>query len=380
MKIIIVTETFYPSINGTVTRLVEAIRYLKKAGHDVTVITAAGRSGIFEGADIVSLGRYDIPLWRAVRWKRVSLPLRRLICELEPDVVHIVNASLFGACGALMVKQLGIPLVMSHHFDIDKWLKKHRLGLKALGRFYWQVIRRLHNLANINLATSVKWRDVLRSHGIERVACLKVGVSTSHFHPRHADEAMRRQLTGGHEEGLLFLFVGKVEKEKQIDRLESLLQRAPDIHLAVIGDGPYLRHLRKLLPSDQVIFTGQLSGETLAQAYASADALVYPSDKADLALVILEGMASGLPVLAQDTPTMRLQIKDGETGYLVSFTNTDDLMEKINGLRDAGRLKTMSVAARHYAEGYSWTVSSQQLLDYYHLAIAHRRKEAFTGS
>lgn len=64
-------------------------------------------------------------------------------------------------------------------------------------------------------------------------------------------------------------------------------------------------------------------------------------------------------------------------GYLVSFTSTDDLMDKINELRNPERLNAMSVAARHYSEQYSWTVSSQQLLDYYHLAVAHRRKQAF---
>lgn len=377
MKIIIVTEIFYPSINGVVTRIVEAIRYLKQAGHDVTVLTSTGQTRVFEGAEVIALGRHRFPMLGQLRWLSVASALRRLIYEQEPDVIHIVNASLFGACGALTARQLGIPLVMSHHFDAAAWFRTHRFCGSGCRQLYWKLAKRCHNCADINLAISLAQRERLRAKGFDRVACIKPGVSTTTFHPRHADAEMRQRLSGGHPDNLLLLFVGKLDKDKEIDRLKALLQRAPDLHLALVGNGPMRKKLRRHFPADQVVFTGRLTGDALAAAYASCDVLVYPAEKNDLALVVLEGMASGLPVLAQDTPAMRLQLEDGKTGYLVSFTSTDDLMDKINELRNPERLNAMSVAARHYSEQYSWTVSSQQLLDYYHLAIAHRRKQAF---
>ena len=357
MKIIIVTEIFYPSINGVATRIVEAIRYLKQAGHDVTVLTSTGQTRVFEGAEVIALGRHRFPLLGQLRWLSVASVLRRLIYEQEPDVIHIVNASLFGVCGALTAQQLGIPLVMSHHFDAAAWFRTHRFCGPGCRQLYWKLAKRCHNCADVNLAISLAQRERLRAKGFDRVACIKPGVSTTTFHPRHADAEMRQRLSGGHPDNLLLLFVGKLDKDKDIDRLEALLQRAPDLHLAIVGNGPMRKKLRRHFPADQV--------------------LVYPAEKNDLALVVLEGMASGLPVLAQDTPAMRLQLEDGRTGYLVSFTSTDDLMDKINELRNPERLNAMSVAARHYSEQYSWTVSSQQLLDYYHLAVAHRRKQAF---
>ncbi len=117
--------------------------------------------------------------------------------------------------------------------------------------------------------------------------------------PRHAGRAMRERLTGGHPERQIVLYTGRLASEKGIPRLYHLARGAR--HLALVGDGPARRELEEAAAGRPITFTGRLEGEVLAQAYASADVFCFPSVTDTLGLVMLEAMASGLPVVAART-------------------------------------------------------------------------------
>ena len=139
--------------------------------------------------------------------------------------------------------------------------------------------------------------------------------------------------------------------------------------LAIVGDGPYRRELEDLFAGTATMFPGFMEGEELASAFASADAFVFPSVTETLGLVILEGMASGLPVVAaRSGPTME-QVTDGVNGLLFDHDDPASLDAALDRLGDEQLRGTIRAAAREEAESFSWERASDDLLRYYEMAI-----------
>ncbi len=140
--------------------------------------------------------------------------------------------------------------------------------------------------------------DQLQRHGIPRLGLWPGGVDTDRFQRNHYSAEMRARLSDGHPEDPLFLYVGRLSPEKEIERLKPILLANPKARLALVGDGPHRADLAQHFAGLPVHMAGFLHGEVLAQAYASSDIFIMPSRSETLGLVILEAMSSGLPVVA----------------------------------------------------------------------------------
>ncbi len=374
VRILIVSETFYPSIDGVATRLKEAVRYMTRQGHEVAVIAPDLGQDHFEGVPILGVPAHRMPLYRTRPWGLPGKKIHHMIQDFRADVVHVANPLLIGLSGVRAAKSLDLPLVVSHHTNLDVYLSYYHLDFGWLHKLYWQMVRRLHHAADINLCTSRAMQHLLQSHGVSRVHTLRRGVDVHHLHPRYKSEAMRARLSDNHPDDLLLLFVGRLAPEKELERLEIMLDRAPDVRLAIVGDGPSKEKLEALYRGKNVVFTGYLEGDMLSEAYASADAFVFPSVSETLGLVILEAMASGLPVIGAHSAPTKEQITVGKTGFLFDPTDSNTLLDAIAQLRDPELRGRMSACARKQAESFGWSVTSQQMVDYYHMAIAHHRR------
>ena len=124
-----------------------------------------------------------------------------------------------------------------------------------------------------------------------QVVVWRKGIDTARFHPKFRSEEMRAKLTGGHSEAPLLLYVGRLAREKRIQDLKPLLARFPGARLALVGTGPHEGELKELFQGSNCVFTGQLSGQELSAAFASAGVIVIPSDSGTLGFVVLEAMA-----------------------------------------------------------------------------------------
>ncbi|MDN5899903.1 MAG: glycosyltransferase [Brachybacterium sp.] len=369
MKIAIVTETFVPSVDGVVTRLRHAVERFTDLGHEVMVI--APELGVTEhhGARVVGIKPVTLPFYKHRRFTLPNPTVDGIIRGFHPDVVHAAQPLLLASSGAFAAHRQRIPLVASYHTHIPRYLdlyKAYRWGKRPV---WWQ-IRRNHALADINIATSETMKAELAEQGVENLHVVRRGVDTQTFHPRFASDAMRERLTQGHPEKKLLVFVGRLAAEKEIHRLRPMMQRRDDVALAIVGDGPYRRELEQHFAGTSTLFPGFMEGEELASAFASADAFVFPSVTETLGLVILEGMASGLPVVAaRSGPTME-QVTDGVNGLIFDSGDEASLDAALTRLGDEdlrGRIRT---AARAEAEKFSWENASDDLLRYYEMAIA----------
>lgn len=370
MKIAIVTETFLPSTDGIVTRLKKAIEYFLREGHEVLIIAPDLGVTEYKGAKVIGVKPITFPFYRYRKW---GFPSRKVYHELkkfEPDVIHAVNPLLMATSAVKAAQKLDLPLVSSYHTHLPKYLDFYKIYKPAKPLLWWY-IRRQHKNADINLVTSETIKEELNTEGIERLSVIPRGVDVEKRHPKFKDAAMRERLTNGEPDNKLLVFIGRLAIEKEIHKLLPMLEKRSDISLAIIGDGPARNDLEKVFEGTKTVFTGFLHGEELSQAYASSDAFIFPSISETLGLVILEGMASGLPVIAAKSgPTME-QVTHEVNGMLYENEDLDSLLDAVEVIDDEERFNNIKVEARKEALKFSWDNASKRLLDYYKDARDH---------
>ncbi|WP_051250686.1 glycosyltransferase family 4 protein [Paenibacillus harenae] len=373
MKIAIVTETFLPSTDGIVTRLCATIRWLQEQGHHVTVI--APDLGVYEfgGVKIEGIPARSFFLYPS---KQLAMPSRKvgaLLRRLRPDLVHVVNPAVLGVAGIYYGRKLRLPMIASYHTQIPNYADYYRLPF--LKPILWWWLRLLHNRADLNLCTSQSVLTELRAHRFRNVHLWNRGVDMESFGPRHRNADMRALLSGGQPGQTVLLYVGRLAAEKGIEQIRDALHASPQLCLALVGDGPHRAFLENYFRGTNTIFTGFLHGESLAQAYASADLFVFPSTTETLGLVILEAIASGLPVAAGRSGPTCEQIEDGVTGVLFDGDRPGALAEAIASLSEPGLRERITGNAYEAAGRVSWKEPSEQLLGYYE-SVLHEKKRA----
>lgn len=378
MRIAIVTETFLPSTDGVVTRLTKAVSYFRRLGHEVLVIAPDLGVTEFEGAKVVGIRPVTLPFYKSRPWTPPSRDVKYILQDFNPDIVHAANPISLAASGVRYAVKLGLPLIASFHTNVPEYLVYYKMEMAK--PLIWRYLKDLHNQAQLNMVTSRAMYEELSAQEIHDIRILPRGVDVEGLSPAYRNEATRSELTNGHPERKLLIFVGRLAHEKAIHKLKPLMEKRDDLSLAIIGDGPVKAELEVLFQSTNTIFTGLKRGDNLAKAYASADAFIFPSVTETLGLVILEGMASGLPVLAvRSAPTLE-QITDGEDGLIFEDDDLDSLEAAIARLDDAAFAEKLRVNARLEAESHSWDHASQAMLDYYQEAIRrHQEKHGSTA-
>jgi glycosyltransferase involved in cell wall biosynthesis len=213
----------------------------------------------------------------------------------------------------------------------------------------------------------------MEAHHFRRVQVWQRGVDLELFHPRKKNAAMRNRLTDGHSERVLALYVGRIAMEKGLQRLMKIFPLNPNVHLALVGEGPALTDMQEKFRQMPVTFAGKLLGTPLAEAYASSDFFVFPSTTETLGLVLLEAMASGLPLIAaRSRPTIEL-IGSSGAGLMFPAGDPSQIGPLVHELIDGDiPLQVRSAYARTEAEHWGWDRSTQALMRFYHQAILYQ--------
>lgn len=273
MRIALFTETFLPKVDGIVTRLSHTVDHLQRMGEQVAVFSPDGGLREYKGAKIYGIPGFPLPLYPELKLALPRPSIRQMLSEFQPDLIHIVNPAVLGLGGLYYAKSLNVPLVASYHTHLPKYLEHYGLGM--LEGVLWELLKAMHNQAELNLCTSTAMQDALTSHGIERVEVWQRGVDTELFQPDLASAEVRSELTQGHPDSPLLLYVGRLSAEKEINRIKPILEAIPGARLALVGDGPYRLELEKIFSDTPTYFAGYRTGSDLAAAFASADAFVF---------------------------------------------------------------------------------------------------------
>ncbi|WJZ01601.1 glycosyltransferase family 4 protein, partial [Corynebacterium freiburgense] len=362
MKVAVVAESFLPNINGVTNSVLRVLEYLREHGHDAIVIAPGARDFEEEiheylGFPIIRVPTIMVPLIDSLP---IGVPrplVTQAIRDFLPDVIHLASPFVLGGAGAFAARMLQIPAVAVYQTDVAGFASRYHLS--PLAAASWEWTKTLHNMCARTLAPSSAAIADLHEHGIERVYHWGRGVDTQTFCPSKRNDALRVQWS---PQGLPIVgFVGRLAAEKGVHRL-SVLSDAP-VQLVIIGDGPERPTLEEELPN--AIFMGELSGEALAEAYASLDVFVHPGEHETFCQAIQEALASGIPAIAPRAGGPIDLIQNGINGYLIPPEHfADQLLEKV-----FDSTPEMGIAAREGVRDKTWSSLCAQLLRHYEAVI-----------
>jgi glycosyltransferase involved in cell wall biosynthesis len=366
LRIAFFTETFLPKIDGVVTRLCQTVRHLVRFGHEVLVVAPDGNIAEYEGARVHGVSGPPFPLYPEMKMAFPRPSIGRVLAEFQPDLIHAVQPMLLGAAAFYYSSQRRVPLVISYHAQVDRYL--HYYGIGKLETLFWKAHKCAYNGADLVLCTSQVMVDLLTRQGIQRVDLWQRGVDTESFLPMLASPEMRSRLTEGNPKDKLIVYIGRLSAEKGIEAARPILEAIPDLRLALVGDGPHRERLQQHFAGTHTYFAGYLKGTELASAYASADVFFMPSRTETLGLVVLEAMASGTPVVAAAEGGLLDIVVDGVTGHLYPYGDKAASIAVVQKLlSDPVHHEQMRRSARADAEQWTWEAATRQLQSFYHI-------------
>lgn len=374
LKVALYTETFLPKLDGVVTVTCLLLDHFKKRGVEAMVFSPGEHVDEYNGFPVVSITpSVPMPMYPEAR---LSIPLRgsyKILKDFDPDLVHIANPWFGGIAMIYYAQALNKPLVMSFHTHLMAMARFYKLGF--LQTPLWGIHRYIYRKADYRVATSKRIVSELEAQNFGDTGLWRRGVDTDVFAPRLDDPMMRARLTDGHPERTLLLFVGRVAAEKQIEQITHILDRIPETHLAIVGDGPFRPDLEEKFEGRNVTFAGYLAGEDLTAAYCAADIFVFPSAIETFGLVVAEAMAVGLPVVSSRVGGVPELIESGKNGYIFEVNDIDQMVAYVQELvGDADRRRTMGQAAIESVQGLTWDAINDDLLaDYARVIEEHQQ-------
>ncbi len=378
MRIALFTEVFPPKIDGICNRLDHTIRHLTGSSHEVLVFAPSGSLAEHAGARVVRVPGVPFSPYRGLLATAPDPHIAYELARFRPDVVHAVGPVCLGLWGVLAARALGLPLVASFHTDLARYVKSYGLGW--LEPAIWPLLRQVHGAAHLNLTPSRFTRSELIERGVEPVEIWRGGVDTQIFHPGRRTLAMRMRLSGGVPDRPVVLYVGRLSPEKQLHRLCELHDAVPEVRVAFVGDGPARAELEARLGAERASFLGFLRGEELAQAYASADVFLMPSTTETLGFVVLEAMASGLPVVAARAGGIPDLIQSDHDGILYEPGAPEEATKAVCEVLSSRNLRErLARRARESALLGDWSRETERLVLQYRKTQVLAANRGFVG-
>ncbi|MFJ4471142.1 glycosyltransferase family 4 protein [Streptomyces sp. NPDC089424] len=370
MRVVIVTESFPPDVNGVAHCALQTARHLVDRGHAPIVVAPAPAPGNKADAlapcPVVHVPSLPLPGYPQVR---VALPSRRLAAALidhQPDIVHLASPFILGVRGMAAAARLGVPAVAIYQTDLAGYARTYVGAGEAAA---WRRIRSVHSAADRTLAPSSASRSDLEVHGVPRVHLWQRGVDTARFRPELRDAALRRELAPNGE--LIVGYVGRLAPEKHVELLSGVCG-LPGVRVVVVGDGPSQPGLAEALPG--AVFLGRRTGDDLARIFASLDVFAHTGPFETFCQTVQEAMASGVPVVAPAAGGPMDLVDHGRTGILVPPRDADALRDAVAGLAaDPALRAAFGTTARATVEGRTWGAIGDQLITHYEAVLDARR-------
>ncbi|WP_324188731.1 glycosyltransferase family 1 protein [Nocardia flavorosea] len=366
MRVAIVAESFLPNMNGVVNSVLRVLEHLDRHGHEALVIapdTLRGRPPAPRRHGRFPVHRVPAVMVPKISSLPVGLPqpgMVRVLDDFDADVVHLASPFLLGAGGLAAALRLDLPAIAVYQTDVAGFAKSYGLGLAE--RAAWGWTRRIHEGATRTLAPSSAAAESLARHGIPRVHRWARGVDAARFDPAARNPRLRDEWLGG-QGRLVVGFVGRLAPEKHVERL-AVLAGDPSIRLVIVGDGPERPKLAALLPD--AVFTGELGGDELAQAYASLDVMVHPGEHETFCQGVQEALACGVPVIGPDAGGPRDLIAGCRNGYLLPVAEFTELLPgAVAALRDPQLRARFGAAARKSVLHRTWPALCTELMGHY---------------
>ena len=362
MRILIGIEAYYPLKAGSAYAAYRLATGLVNRGHEVFVVTPG------EGFKVQKTVEEKITVYRVGSFPILNSGLRiapfaryfiaPIVEEIKPDVIHVEDHFFVAWSLIDYARKHKIPLVGTNHYhprNLIHYLKLSPKMEEGLEKLAWKHFNTIYEQLDIITTPTETSRQIMLSNGFKKpIRVISNGIDMSYFKPfpkeELADVAEKYNLNGDFKK---ILFVGRLEKEKSIDitlQAVQLVSKKIDVKFFVIGVGSERDELEKLVTelgiSDRVTFLGGIPDEDVRRIYSYCDLFVTASTVELQGLVVMEAMASGLPIVSSQGMALRELVEEGRNGYIFPNGNYKIAAEKILlVLRDSDKAKNMGKAS-----------------------------------
>ena len=382
MRLLMISDVYFPRVNGVSTSIETTRHALEKLGHEVTLIVPDyPQQNECTDPHVLRIPARKVlldPEDRLMAWR----DLRRTMRALAPqkfDLIHIHTPFIAHYAGTRMARNLKLPVVETYHTFFEQYLEHYIPFLPdpMLRLMARRLTANQGNAVNALISPSFAMRDILRRYGVRSpISVIPTGIDLETWRAPIAPDP-RDALSIAPTQPVL-LFVGRLAFEKNVEflltMLSKLIAQRPDACLVLAGEGPAEKHLRKLTAQlgldAHVHFVGYLPRDGQLQAlYRAADAFVFASATETQGLVLVEALALGLPVVALAEMGTRDVVREGE-GCLIAPNDPQGfaqrVLELLNHPHEATRLAAQAVIA---ADAWQQERIAERLVQFYQETI-----------
>ncbi len=378
MKVVKFTDTF-GSVDGVSWTLAEQLKEAHKSGKNYTIVSCVGDPNVRGLKRFEPVGMITAPEYKEQKlcWPPL-LKMLEFCYENQFTVVQAATPGPVGLAGMLIARVLGRPFQAVYHTQVPEFIGK------ATGERFMEVVARkycmlFYDSADTVFAPSGHTRAQLIRHGVRqnKVKVYPRGINTVFFHPSKRSDYWHEKW-GVSRQAIKGLFVGRVSHEKDVPLLvrafKALIDERettgdpddpPKFALLAVGDGAYRDQMKRECQGYPVVLTGQLHGEELATAFASADFFVFPSTTDTFGRVLLEAMASGLPCIVSDKGGPQESIQHGLNGLIFRSPDGQSLKDAMVELALSPNRRQMGAKARAAAEQRSFAQAFEEFWKLY---------------
>jgi len=377
MKILFISDVYFPRINGVSTSIETFRHELRKLGHTVHLIAPDYPGSSSDESEIMRVPSRQLPLDpedRLMKFNWVMAHREKLRNE-HYDIIHIQTPFVAHYLGTKLSRLLAIPCIETYHTFFEEYLHYYIPFVPKImmGFVARRFSRHQGNSLDGMVVPSRPMMEVLRNYGVTAHAeVIPTGLEPESFVPGKGDDFRRKY--GIAPDRPMLLFVGRVAHEKNIGFLLQVVDRVrkeiPEVLLLIAGAGPAREALEhqsgKLDLSGNVMFIGYLDRHTeLNSCYHAADIFVFSSRTETQGLVLLEAMAQGVPVVSTAEMGTRDVLREG-AGVWIAEEELEEFSGKvIKMLGDAGVRARLGEAGREYSHGWSAGKQAERMLNFY---------------
>ena len=341
MRIALVSPWFHPHVGGVESHVRSLAAELARRGHEVTVLTSNyAKLPVREAMDGFSVER--VKCLTVFLRTPVTPALRRHITPGRFDVVHAHSPPpLSSYYAATAAERAHVPFVVSYHCDLELPVP---FGAGLVGLYERTYGRATTRRAARMIAGTETYAATSRTIWRFSPEVIPSPVESERFRP-DVDGSWVRPRWNLRPEDKVVLLVARIVPHKGIEHLVEAAKHVPDAMFVIVGDGPFLPEVRRLVKEfgveDRVLFPGRVPFRDLPSYYAACDVFVLPSVSRleAFGIVTLEAMATAKPVVVSDIPGVREVVTNGVEGLLADPVNPEDLAAKIRTLLDGPELR-----------------------------------------
>lgn len=377
MRIAIFSDTYAPEINGVAKTLKWYTDYLEKKGIEYRLFVPESSSPVPTAPQVQRFTSIPFLLYPECRLALPNpLQIKQALQDFKPTLIHIATPFNLGLFGLHYGKKHDIPMVASYHTHFDDYLGYYHLSF--LQKWIWRYMTWFHRDFQKVYVPSESTKEKLLKQNIHHdIDLWGRGVNQSFFSPTKRSDELRKKYQI--KEKNILLYVGRIAPEKDIhivlETFDSLSEQTKrNTHLLIVGDGPLLKSLSEN-EHKQITFTGFLKGKSLADVYASSDLFIFPSATETFGNVVLEALASGLPVVGARAGGVQHLIEHGKTGFLCGEKNVDQFVTYCEKLLNVDEERLIFAKnARNYALTKSWDEIFETLIISFKNVLAEKKR------